>query len=146
MSDVLLFQTNDNGEIAIPSGEDVTLTNGFETCDYLSLFGGNAEDDGTTATERAQWWGNVGELDTNRTYRGAFQALLERGVLTGDTLRRMQRAAEGDLAWKVTSGLAETLTVSVTSPERNRVAVRITQTISGRVIESREMFTMGTAA
>lgn len=146
MSDVLMYQTNDGPEITIPDGEDVTLTNGFGTCDYLSLFGGNAEDDGTAATANKQWWGNLTELDADRRYRSQFGYLLSRGVITSDSLRRMQHAAENDLAWKVRSGLAETLDVTVTSPERNRVAVTIKQTIDGRVIESRQIFTAGVPA
>lgn len=146
MSDVLLFQTEDDGEILIPTGDDVTLTNGFETADYLSLFGGNLEDDGTQATERQQWWGNVGETTSARRQRSSFQALIENGVLTSSLLPRLERAAESDLAWKLGDGLAESIKVTVSVPARNRVLVVAEQAMDGKVITSRMIVPYGAAA
>lgn len=146
MSDVLLFQADDDGDITIPDGEDVTLTNGFETSDYLSLFGGNLEDDGTQATERKQWWGNVGEADKSRHQRSSFQALIETAPLTSDVLPRLERAAEADLAWKVAAGLAESIKATVSVPARNRISVVIDQQIDGKVITSRSIIPYGVAA
>ena len=45
--DVLLFQTNDEGDIESIDGV-VTMSGGLETMFYLSIFGGNEDDDATS--------------------------------------------------------------------------------------------------
>ncbi|GAG06443.1 unnamed protein product, partial [marine sediment metagenome] len=60
--DILLLSTKDGGDINIESGL-IEMTAGFETAVYLSLFGGNIEDDGTEATKSKTWWGNLLETD-----------------------------------------------------------------------------------
>lgn len=146
MSDVLLYQTEDDGDITIPLGEDVTLANGFDTSDYLSLFGGNAGDNGTQATARMQFWGNIVEDDVALHQRSAFQALLDTSPLTSALLPRLARAAERDLQWKIDAGLVESVTVVVSVPARNRVQVTISQEIGGQVMTSRMIFPRGVTA
>ncbi len=147
MADPLLFQTEDDGEILIPTSPgaalDVTLTDGFETADYISLFGGNIDDNGTQATERQQWWGNVGEANATRRQRSSFQALIESSPLTSALLPRLERAAESDLAWKIAGGFAESIKVTVSVPARNRVLVVAEQAMNGKVIESRMIVPYG---
>lgn len=145
MSDVLLAQTEDDGDITIPDGEDVTLTNGFETSDYLSLFGGNAEDDASAATENKQWWGNVEEPDKTRHLRSAFQALIDTAPLTSAMLQRLERAALRDLAWKLDAGLVDDIRVTVTVPRRNVVEVVIDQDLNGETMTSRQVFPWGSS-
>ena len=48
--DVLLFQTVDDGEINIENGV-VEMSGGLETAAYLSLYGGNEDDDGREARQ-----------------------------------------------------------------------------------------------
>lgn len=143
MSDPLLAQTDDDGDITIPVGEDVTTTNGFETADYLSLFGGNLADDGTKATERLQWWGNFTEPDTERHQRSSFQALIESAPLTSALLPRLARSAEADLAWKVSGGYVDSLNVEVTVPARNSVSVVVNQVMNGETVTSRMIVPYG---
>ena len=59
--DVSLFQTNDDGNIEVEGGI-VTMGGGLETSAYLSLFGGNEDDDNRTDNP-ANWWGNIDETD-----------------------------------------------------------------------------------
>jgi hypothetical protein len=52
MTDVLIEQSDDGGEVTIESGL-VTLTDDFRSAAYLSLFGGNEDDNGLDSS--AQW-------------------------------------------------------------------------------------------
>lgn len=53
--DVLLFDTEDGGEISVINGL-VIADGGFNTAVYLSLFGGNKDDGGEVASGDT-WWG-----------------------------------------------------------------------------------------
>ena len=75
MSDVLLSQTADGGEITVANGQ-VALTGGLESAVYLSIFGGNDSDSGQESTAPKQWWGNLDEPDPAGRYRGQTQYLL----------------------------------------------------------------------
>jgi phage gp46-like protein len=124
MTDVLLFQTNDNGEVEIESGL-VTLTPGLDTAAYLSLFGGNWKDDGSQ-NNRQTWWGNLGEQDPSRRYRSETQYLLGTIPATSRNLRRVEDAAARDLQWLLDESIASSLTVSASLIGLNRVKIEIT--------------------
>ena len=64
--DVKLLSTNDGGDLEIIDNF-IQMTGGFETAIYLSLFGGNKNDDGTAAKKNESWWGN--QLDNNNPER-----------------------------------------------------------------------------
>ena len=49
--DVLLFQTIDDGNVEVINGI-ITMSGGLDTAAYLSLFGGNEEDDGRVSAWR----------------------------------------------------------------------------------------------
>jgi len=115
MSDVLLYQSNDDGEINFTSGI-VELTNTPETAVYLSLFGGNEEDDGR-GDNPLTWWGNIDETDPARQYRSETQFLLQSMALVPRNLRRLEDAVKRDLAWFQ----AKTLNVIATIPAVNRI-------------------------
>jgi phage gp46-like protein len=124
MTDVLLFHTIDDGEITATNGA-IATTDGHETAVYLSLFGGNFDDDGSRDNP-LQWWGNFGETDPARTYRSETQYLLESTPPTSGNLRRIEAAVKRDLAW-----LGEYVeSVTVSTPRLN--AVHITVTIAGK--------------
>lgn len=123
MTDVLLFQTPDNGEIEIEGGL-VTLTPGLDTAAYLSLFGGNWKDDGSQ-NNRQTWWGNLGEQDPSRGYRSETQYLLGTIPATSRNLRRVEDAATRDLQWLLDEAIASSLTVSASLIGLNRVKIEI---------------------
>lgn len=129
MTDVLLRVTPDGGEIDVVGGQ-VTMDDGLQTAVYLSLFGGNDEDDGTQATERLQWWGNVSEQDPSRQYRSRTQAVLRGMPAIPANLKRVEDAAVRDLDWMMVD-VAETLVVTATMPGRNRVRVRVDVGLKG---------------
>lgn len=130
--DVLLFQTDDDGEIIVENGI-VEMSGGLETAAYLSLFGGNEDDDGSD-DNALTWWGNLDEVDPVRQYRSETQNLLQSIPATTGNLRRIEDAANRDLAWFVEQNVASSVTVEATIPGINRV--KITVKIEANGVES----------
>jgi len=121
MTDVLLYQTDDDGEISI-SGGVVELSPGLETSVYLSLFGGN-EDDAGGDDQSQGWWGNDGEV---QQYRSRTQNLLRSIPPIPANLRRIEDAAKSDLSWMLSEGVASDVGVSASMPGLNRVSIVVT--------------------
>ena len=113
--DVILGQTPDDGEISVVGGL-VGMSGGLETAAYLSLFGGN---------EEGEWWANFSESDPLRRYDSETQAVLDGLPATSGNLLKLEDAAERDLAWFVSEGVAKEVTVSATMPGLNRVNLTI---------------------
>ncbi|MBW1725989.1 MAG: phage GP46 family protein [Deltaproteobacteria bacterium] len=120
--DVLLFQTNDNGDITVTNGL-VEMSGGLETASYLSLFGGNEDD--------SNWWGNNDEIDTASQYHSETQELLRSIPSTSGNLIRIKDAAERDLAWFIDKKVASSITVAINIPALNKVKIIITITAQG---------------
>ena len=123
MSDVLLFQTDDGGDITVERGV-VELSNGLESTVYLSLFGGNEDDDGTPNSPES-WWGNIGEDQIDRTYRSETQHLLRSLPATSGNLRRIEEAVNRDLAWLIAAGVASSVSGVASVIGLNRVKIII---------------------
>jgi phage gp46-like protein len=115
MTDVLLFQTLDDGDTLINGGQ-VQLTDGLETAVYLSLFGGNEADDGLPDNPYG-WWGNEGE-DVDKRMVSRLQNLMDSLPASSANLKRLNDAARADLSW-LTSRY--TLDVSASIPGLNKV-------------------------
>lgn len=130
MTDILLRQTDDGGEITIENGLAL-LSDGYEQAVYLSLFGGNEDDPGGADT-RLQFWGNLIEADQNAMDRSETQHLLRSIPAVPANLRRIEQAAERDLAWMVQAGVALSVTAEASIPRLNHVALKVTiQTTTG---------------
>ena len=121
--DVLLQQTNDNGDISVVNGV-VEMTGSFETMAYLCLFGGNEDDDGRSDNSET-WWGNIDEIDPDLRYVSETQNLLKSIPAISSNLLRIQAAAERDLAVFITKNIASSVTVVVNVPALNRVAITV---------------------
>lgn len=134
--DVLLYQTADGGEIDAENGQ-LTLTGGLPTAVYLSLFGGNEEDNGLEGNPR-EWWGNLSETDPARRYRCETGHLLQAIPAVPANLRRIEDAAGRDLAWLTGAGVASEVSVSASIPGLNRVGLAVTVRAEGQ--ESRFNF------
>lgn len=119
MSDVLLEQINDDGEITIEGGL-VELTDDFRTMAYLCLFGGNEDDDGRD-DNRLTWWGNLGETEDTFKYVSETQHLLNVLPATTGNLLRLDDAAARDLQVFIDTGIAKTVTVETSIPAVNTV-------------------------
>jgi phage gp46-like protein len=146
VADVLLEHKPDGGDIRMPAGEGITMTEGLETAVYLSHFGGNAEDNGTDATAHLQWWGNRGETDERRQLRGGLQAALQSLPVTSGNLLRLGDIAADDLQWLVDEGLAESVRSSVTLVGPKRIELVDHITVSGRTYQIRNFATWGSAS
>ena len=121
--DVLLFQTTDNGEINV-SGGIVEMSGGLETSAYLSLFGGNEDDDGRDDSS-ATWWANLNETRDSRQYRSETQNLLRAIAAVPANLRRIEDAARRDLAWLLSDNIVSKITVTASMPGLNKVRIII---------------------
>ena len=119
--DVLLFQTNDGGNLAIAGGL-VEMSGGLETAAYLSLFGGNEGDNGQAGNPQT-WWGNVNEPDPRRQYRSETQHLLRSLAAVPANLRRLEQAAVRDLGWMVEAGAATDVSAAASMPGLNKVRI-----------------------
>lgn len=134
--DVLLFQTDDDGEIEVLDGV-VTMSPGLETSAYLSLFGGNEDDDGL-ADNPFNWWGNLSEVPAEQ-YRSRTQRLLESLPVTSGNLLRVQAAVEADLQWVLDENVASLVAADVSIPAINRIKIIVQ--IEARGVESTFTFT-----
>lgn len=123
--DVKLYQTDDGGEIDVRAGL-VGMSGGLETAAYLSLFGGNEDDDGRDESPFT-WWGNLDEIDPARRYRSETQHMLQALALTSGNLRRVEDAAIRDLAWLTSSNAASSVSVSasILGPNRIKLVVNV---------------------
>jgi phage gp46-like protein len=134
VTDVLLRQSNDGGDVTIQAGL-LLLAEGLETAAYLSLFGGN-EDDPAEADATLQWWGNLLDPEPERAYRSETQFLVRSLPAIPANLRRIEQAAARDLKWMSDTGLAQSVTVEATIPALNRVALELVIiTATGQRIE-----------
>ena len=127
--DVLLQQTNDDGEIEVVNGV-VTMSGGLETAAYLSLFGGNEDDDGSLEN-RKTWWGNLLEIDPSKKYISETQHLLQAIPSVSSNLRKIEDAAKKDLNWFLTNKIASSVAVLASIPALNRVTLSITINAEG---------------
>lgn len=120
MTDVLVVQTPDEGDMECVGGT-VTLTGGFETAVYLSLFGPGES-----------WWGNLLETDPARQYRSETEAALDGSPPIPANLRAIEQAATRDLEWMVTTKAASTIDVTATMPDVNKINLSISVGAYGR--------------
>ena len=135
--DVKLFQTTDDGDISVVNGI-VEMSGGLETSAYLSLFGGNEDDDGSDGSPFS-WWANLDEQDIADQYRSETQNLLQSIPATSNNLIRIQDAAGRDLSWFLTNNVASSIDVEASIPGLNMVRLDITIKAEGE--ESNFSFT-----
>jgi len=123
MIDVLLYQTFDDGDVLYKNG-DLTYDQTYATASYLSLFGGNKEDEGSQDSKN-QFWGNSLVKDTASKYRSETQHLLQDTPLNTANLLAFEEVAKRDLNWLIEENLAKKLEVSASIPSLNRVLLTI---------------------
>ena len=121
--DVKLFQTVDDGEITVVDGV-VEMSGGLETSVYLSMFGGNEDDTGSDGNPHT-WWGNLDETGPVRQYRSETQNLLQSLPATTGNLRRVEDAANRDVAWMLEIGVASSITILASLPRLNVIQIDV---------------------
>lgn len=139
MTDILLYQSIDDGEINVLNGVMET-TDGLETAVYLALFGGNEEDDGSQDNP-FNWWGNFDEPDPTKRYRSETQYILRSLPLSLNNLKRIGKAAERDLKFLISTDVAKSIEVIVGMPGLNKISisVKIISDSGEKVIEFSEV-------
>jgi phage gp46-like protein len=130
--DVNLYHSTDDGEINILGGI-VEMSGGLATAAYLSMFGGNENDD-SLSENHLSWWGNLNESDSVKKYRSETQNLLRSIPATSGNLIRIEDAAKRDLSWFITEKVASSISISVSIPGLN--SVKIVVKIEANGIES----------
>lgn len=127
--DINLFQTNDDGDMIVENGV-VEMIGGFGTAAYLSLFGGNEDDDGRD-NNPFKWWGNLDEVDPAERYVSETQNLLQALAATSANLRRVEDAAKRDLQWFLDKNIASSVDVVATIPAINRLKLVVSIEANG---------------
>lgn len=123
--DVEIYASDEGGEIRIEDRQ-IVVTDSPWPAVYLSLFGGNVDDDGTTATARKQFWGNFLESDPNRRLRSRTQAVLLSLPAIPANIGLVEDAVSSDLAWLKDTRTVRDFEVAATMPGRNRVKIEVT--------------------
>lgn len=121
--DVLLYQTTDDGDINVENGV-IEMSGGLQTAAYLSLFGGNEDDDGRPGNPRT-WWGNTVENEKPRKQISETQHLLEALPITSGNLLIIEDAAKRDLAWFKDAKVATEVTVSASILGLNTIKLSV---------------------
>jgi phage gp46-like protein len=117
--DLLLAETPDGGEAAIENGL-FACDRSFNTAVYLSLFGGNKDDNGKVRNNKT-WWGNTlpGTAE-NEKLVSRFQAAISGLPMTTKNIQEAENAAGLDLKWITDEGIADKITVSGRAVTRNK--------------------------
>jgi phage gp46-like protein len=122
--DLLLQDTLDGGDIVIADGT-FAADRAFDTAIYLSLFGGNKDDDGRVKNNRT-WWGNtLPGLSESEKLVSRFQAILAGTPMSAKTIHEAEAAARLDLQWLLTEGLADSVAVDCRTGMGSRFALRV---------------------
>jgi len=111
MTDVLLSQTVNDGDISIIDGL-VEMTDDFRTGVYLALFGGNEIDDGRD-NNPLSWWGNLNETNPINKYVSETEFLLKSLPVYSINLFRLEDAALRDLEVFKKINAATEITVNI---------------------------------
>ena len=124
--DVILISTTDGGDLNMTGGL-IKMTGGFESAAFISLFGGNDEDDGTDAAAPLEWWGNKLEDDNpDRKLTSRTQNILRGFPATPGNLNRIeQEGIRPDLAWMQAEGIVDEFIINLSIPEKNRIKMEI---------------------
>jgi phage gp46-like protein len=112
--DLLLYETVDDGELAIENGLFVSDRQ-FSSAVYLSLLGGNQDDPGKVENNKT-WWGNhLDSIAKNEKIVSRFQAIITGLTMTVKNIREAEAAAELDLQWFKDEKIADEITATIKS-------------------------------
>jgi phage gp46-like protein len=117
--DLLLFETLDGGEIKIEN-DLFASDRSFNTAVYLSLFGGNKDDNGKVKNNKTWWANTLPAITENEKLVSRFQAITAGYPMTTKTIREAEAAARLDLKWLVDEGIADKISASGSAAGRNK--------------------------
>jgi phage gp46-like protein len=114
--DPLIYDSGDGGDLLIVGGQPM-MSSGLENAVYLSLL------------VDANWWGNdVDPATPGATGSKFFLPLIGRAKLTPSLLIDAEKAADADLAWMVSDGVAKSVDVDCTMVDVGLMGVVVTVT------------------
>lgn len=134
--DVVLYQSLDDGDIVLTNGV-ILMDGGLQTAVYLSLFGGNEEDEGLQGSKKT-WWGNLEEEIPSRKYVSRTQNIISKLPATTSNLLKLEDAVKSDLQWLLDEKVATAIDVFISIPKINKVDIIIN--IIGIDLEERLTF------
>jgi phage gp46-like protein len=124
--DLLLYSTDDGGEIDLDENNIFSNDTGFETAIYLSLFCGNEQDNGSESTKNLEYWGNKLETnEPNNKLTSRLQNIIKGYPATPGNINKVKSAVNNDLAWMISDGIIDSLEITATIPTRNRLNLEI---------------------
>jgi phage gp46-like protein len=131
--DIFLFDTPDGGDIKIEDGL-FSSCRSFDTAVYLSLFGGNKEDNGKVKNKNT-WWGNLLE-DTNENEKmvSRFQAIIAGKPMSTKNIQEAEQAAELDLKWLLDERAAEKVSVTGRGGAVNKFFLHVDISAAGKTL------------
>jgi phage gp46-like protein len=121
--DLLLEETPDGGEVRIENGLFAS-DRSFGTAVYLSLFGGNKDDNGKVKNNKT-WWGNtLPGVAENEKIVSRFQAVICGLPMSAKNIQEAEKAARLDLQWIIDEGIADKIIISGNAAARNKFILR----------------------
>jgi phage gp46-like protein len=122
--DLLLFDTPDGGDVDITDGL-FSCTRAYDTAVFLSLFGGNKEDNGKVKN-RKTWWGNtLRGVTENQKLVSRFQSVISGLPMTTKNILTAEDAARLDLGWMVGEKLADEIFVDGRAVSQSRFNLKV---------------------
>jgi len=119
-----LYDTPDGGDIRIMEGLIVSDPS-FNTAVYLSLFGGNKEDNGRVKN-RKTWWGNtLRGLRENQRLTSRFQSIIFGLPMTTRNILDAEEAARLDLEWMINEKIADEILTDGKAVAQNRFSLKV---------------------
>lgn len=129
MTDIMIYESGNGGEIFIKDNGDVETTDGLFNMPYLSHFGGNVEAVTTgqeeEGEERFDWWGNT-FLEENSQMNSLLEKSLNENNLSSQGRNFIERDAKTDLQSLNEIGSTDS-SVSIISNDKIQVSDRIEQ-------------------
>jgi phage gp46-like protein len=122
--DLLLEDTPDGGDIKIENDLFVSDMS-FNTAVYLSLFGGNKNDNGKVKN-KFTWWGNtLAGISESEKLISRFQSIIFGLPMTTKNIQSAENAASLDLKWVVDEGIGDKRIIFGQAVTRNKFALTV---------------------
>jgi phage gp46-like protein len=131
--DLLLEETPDGGDIRIENRLFVS-DRSLGTAVYLSLLGGNKDDNGKVKSNKT-WWGNtLPGVAENEKIISRFQALIYGLPMSTKNIQKAENAALLDLNWIIDEGIADKIISSGRATARNKFSLHVDIRARGKSI------------
>jgi phage gp46-like protein len=135
--DILLQATGDGGEIDITDGL-IACDRGFSTAVYVSLFGGNEEDDGKVENDKTYWGNLIPGAKANEKDISRFQNIIKALPMSVKNIKLAIGAAALDLAWMKDTGIADEILISSSVDIKNTLNLIVKVNKDGTTLSKSE--------